>query len=53
MLNSKESNLLNAIVKYIDENGFSPSIREMRDIIGCKSTNNVYYHLKRLEEKGI
>lgn len=52
MLNNKESKLLNAIVKYIDENGFSPSIRELREIVGCKSTSTVHRYLNRLELEG-
>jgi len=52
MLNDKESKLLNTIVKYINENGFSPSIREIGEIVGYKSTSTVYRYLEKLEEKG-
>ena len=52
MLNDKESKLLTSIVKYIDENGYSPSIRDLRELSGIKSTSTVYKYLKRLEEKG-
>lgn len=52
MLNDKESKLLNSIVKYIDENGYSLLIRELRELLGIKPTSAVYKYLKRLEEKG-
>ncbi|GFN35401.1 LexA family protein [Tepidimicrobium xylanilyticum] len=52
MLNKKESKLFDAIVKYIDENGYSPSIRELSEIVGFKSTSTVHRYLSKLEEKG-
>ena len=52
MLNEKESRVLNAILKYIYENGFSPSIREIGKLTGIKSTSTVHRYLSRLEQKG-
>ncbi|WP_461039740.1 LexA family protein, partial [Tepidimicrobium xylanilyticum] len=52
MLNEKESKLFDAIVKYIYENGFSPSIREIGKLTGIKSTSTVHRYLSKLEEKG-
>jgi len=52
MLNEKESKLFDAIVKYIDENGFSPYIREIGKLTGIKSTSTVHRYLSRLEQKG-
>lgn len=52
MLNEKESKLFDAIVKYIDENGYSPSVRELSEIVGFKSTSTVHRYLSKLEEKG-
>lgn len=52
MLNNKEIKLLKGITKYIDENGFSPSIRDIGDIMDFKSTSTVHRYLSRLEQKG-
>lgn len=52
MLNEKESRVLNAILKYIYENGFSPSIRDIRNITRIKSISTIHRYLNRLEKKG-
>lgn len=52
MLTTKESIVLEAIVNYIEINGFSPSIREMCELVGLKSTSTVHNHLTNLENKG-
>ena len=45
-----------AIFDYIKDavmqRGFPPSVREIVDSVGLKSTASVHYQLKRLEEKG-
>ncbi len=45
-----------AIFDYIRESylkkGYSPSVREIVDNVGLKSTSSVHYQLKKLEEKG-
>jgi len=52
MLTERESQVLNIIVEYIKENGYGPSVREIGNIIGLKSTSSVHAHLKNLQEKG-
>lgn len=52
MLTERESQVLNVIVDYIKENGYAPSVREIGEIIGLKSTSTVHTYLKVLEEKG-
>lgn len=52
MLNSKESQILDIIEDYINANGFSPSIREIGEIIGLSSSSSVHAYMKKLEEKG-
>lgn len=44
--------IYNFLVKYIQENGFSPSIREICEGTFLKSTSTVYRHLQRLEDEG-
>lgn len=52
MLTERESQVLDIIVNYIEENGYAPSVREIGEIIGFKSTSTVHTYLKALEEKG-
>lgn len=52
MLTERESQVLDIIINYIKENGYAPSVREIGDAIGFKSTSSVHAHLKNLETKG-
>lgn len=40
------------IVDYIDQNGFSPTVREICTGVGLKSTSNVHSYLNDLEDEG-
>lgn len=40
------------IVEYMEENLISPSVREICQGVGLKSTATVHSHLKTLEKKG-
>ncbi len=40
------------ISEYITENGYAPSVRDICDGVGVKSTSTVHTHLKRLEDQG-
>lgn len=40
------------IVKYIDEIGYAPTIREIGSAVGLKSSSSVYSHLTKLEMEG-
>ena len=54
---SRTSNKAQLIMDYVNqfmmENGYSPSIREIGEAVGLRSTASVSYHLKALEEKGL
>lgn len=52
MLTEKETQMLGAIKTYIEENGYSPTVRELGEIVGLKSSSTVHNHLKKLETKG-
>lgn len=39
--------------RFIRENGYSPSVREIGAAVGLRSTASVSYHLQALQEKGI
>lgn len=44
--------LLNTIKDYIQENGYSPSVRELCEILGKNSTATIQFGLKILKRKG-
>lgn len=52
MLTERESQVLGTIVEYIKQNGYGPSVREIGEIVGLKSTSTVHVYLKKLQEKG-
>lgn len=45
--------ILDFIREQIKENGFPPSVREICEAVGLKSTSTVHGHLKRLEKQGV
>ncbi len=51
-LTKRQRQLLDFIEAHIAENGYPPSIREMAEHMGIRSTNGVNDHLKALERKG-
>lgn len=52
ILTENEQRIYGYIVKYIRENRFPPTIREIQSNFGYKSTNSVVAPLKKLERKG-
>ena len=40
------------LLDYIEKNGFAPSVREIAEKVGLKSTSTVVHHLSALEEEG-
>ena len=51
-LNKREKAILKFIEKEIQENGYSPSVREIGKAVGLKSTATVHAYLERLEKIG-
>ncbi len=49
----QQKKILNFIEKYIDENGVSPTLLEVKEFIGVNSLGTVYEHLDKLEMKGL
>ncbi|NLW20127.1 MAG: transcriptional repressor LexA [Clostridiales bacterium] len=45
--------ILAFIREQIAQNGYPPSVREICEAVGLKSTSTVHGHLKRLEKQGI
>ncbi|WP_461834825.1 transcriptional repressor LexA [Desulfothermus sp.] len=52
MITERQKQLLEFIEKFMSEHGMAPTIREIGEGIGVKSTGAVYDILKRLEAKG-
>ena len=40
------------IIKYINDMGYSPTVREIGKAVGLKSSSSVYSHLTQLEIEG-
>ena len=52
MVSQKQEEILNYIDKTIKSNGYSPTVREICEAVGLKSTSTVQYHLKKLIDLG-
>ena len=48
----KQQQLLEFIKKYVDENGYPPTVREMCHAVKVNSTSTIAYHLAKLEDDG-
>ena len=48
-LSDKQREIFDYIRSYIDEKGVSPSVREIGQAVGLRSTSTVQYHLTALE----
>lgn len=51
-LSERQLRILDFIRKYIEENNYPPTIREIGKAVGIPSTSVVKYNLERLQEKG-
>lgn len=51
-LTSRQQSILDFVVQYQEEHSFPPSMREIGEFFGIRSTNGVSDHLRALERKG-
>ena len=49
----KQNEIYEFLKTYTDNKGYPPSVREICEAVGLKSTSSVHGHLKRLESKGL
>ena len=49
---NKRQEILAFVKNYFKENGYAPSVRDIKDGVGLSSTASVHYHLKALAETG-
>lgn len=52
-LSYKQKQILDFIKSEIREKGYPPSVREICDAVGLKSTSTVHGHLERMERNGV
>ena len=50
---NKANLIMDYVNQFIQENGYSPSVREIGAAVGLRSTASVSYHLQALQEKGL
>ena len=50
---NKAGLILDYVNRFIQENGYAPSVREIGAAVGLRSTASVSYHLQALQEKGL
>lgn len=44
--------IYNFLIKFVTENGYAPSVREICKAVDLNSTSTVHYHLSVLEDMG-
>ena len=50
---NKSEMILGYVNQFVQEYGYAPSIREIGEAVGLRSTASVSYHLRQLQEKGL
>ncbi len=50
---NKSKEILDFVNRFVYENGFSPSVREIGEAVGLRSTASVSYQLKQLQQMGL
>lgn len=50
---NKSQLILDFVNRFTQENGFAPSIREIGQAVGLRSTASVSYHLQQLQSQGL
>lgn len=51
-MSEKQKEILEIIKTFINENGYSPTVREICALSGLRSTSSVHQYIKRLKAKG-
>ena len=50
---NKREEILQFLTKFVAENGYAPSVREICQAVGLQSTATVHYHLNALRDAGL
>lgn len=51
-ISKRRKAIMDYIIKEVDEKGYPPSVREIGEAVGLKSSSTVHSHLSRLEREG-
>lgn len=51
-LTKRQSDILQVIKKFMIQNGYPPTVREIGAILSLNSPATIHFHLKKIEEKG-
>ncbi|AGL01152.1 transcriptional repressor LexA [Desulfoscipio gibsoniae] len=51
-LNAREKDVLQAIKDHISRHGYPPTVREIGQVVGLKSSSTVHSYIHKLENKG-
>ena len=49
----RKSDITAYVKKYTDIHGYAPSIREIGDAVGLRSTSSVHYYVTLLKQEGV
>lgn len=52
MASDTRQKIYDYLIRYIKKCGYAPSVREIAEGVGLKSTSSVYCQLRKLEEEG-
>lgn len=52
-MKKKHEEILNAIKRFCMKNGYAPSVRQIGNMVGLKSTSSVYRYLEQMEARGL
>ena len=52
-LPTKQREVLEALLTFIDDNGYPPSIQQLCGLCGVSSTSTIHFHLSALKKKGL
>ena len=53
MLTARQQEIWQYLVRYVDEHGYPPTVREIGDAVGLASPSTVHAHLANLERAGL
>jgi repressor LexA len=48
-----DATIVACIAEYTAEHGFSPTIRELQELLGYRSTSSIHFHIRKLSDAGI
>ena len=52
-ISDKAQRILEYVNQFVQENGYAPSVREIGQAVGLRSTASVSYHIQALQDKGM